>query len=158
MVNTVRNSFEQLGYRYQKVVEKPIQTIYKLGMGLENGNVDCIIDIRIPDKQVLIFSSCPVNIPENKRRQIAEFITRANHNLILGSFELDFDDGDLRYKSNYIYDDTYPQSQEVFIRNFLISFRMMDKYIPGIMSVLYANLDPKIAITQIENVTDPILN
>jgi len=158
MVNTVCNVFEQLGYRYQKVVEKPIQTVYRLGMGLENGKVDCIVDIRIPDKQVLIFSTCPVNIPENKRKQIAEFITRANHNLILGSFELDFDDGELRFKSNYVYDDTYPQSEEIFIRNFLISFRMMDKYIPGIMSVLYANLDPKIAITQIENVTNPSMN
>jgi len=158
MVNTVYNALESLKFNFQTIVEKPNQKVFRLGMQLENGRTDCFIDIRIPDKQVLISSVCPVSIPENKRKQISEFITRANTNLILGAFEMDFNDGQLKYKNNFIYDDTFPHSEDVFIRNLLITYRMLDKYIPGIMSVLYANLEPRAAIAQIENITEPSFN
>ena len=158
MVNTVCEALESVGYRYQKIVEKQIQSVFKLGLAMENGRVDCFIDIRIPDKQVLISAVCPVVIGENKRKPISEFISRANSNLIIGAFDLDFSDGELKYKCNYVYDDTYPQSEEVFLKNLFTSFHMLDKYMPGIMAVLYANLDPRIAISQIEGVTEPTMN
>ncbi len=40
----------------------------------------------------------PVKAPEEKRLAIAEFVARANDGLRIGNFELDFGDGEVRYK------------------------------------------------------------
>jgi hypothetical protein len=158
MINTVYKALSELGLRFEKVVQNSFRTVFRLGVGLENGRADCFVEIREPDKQLIILTIWPVSIPDNKRKQIAEFITRINYNLILGAFVLDFDDGELRYKCNFVYDNTLPQSEDVFIRNLFTSFLMMDRYLPGIISIVYANIEPKIAFNQIEKITDPSMN
>ncbi len=45
-----------------------------------------------------VYTVFPVKAPEEKRGAVAAFLTRANYGLILGSFELDFDDGEIRFK------------------------------------------------------------
>mgnify|MGYP000344165555 FL=1 len=155
MVSTISNSLDRLGYNYRQLVNNPLQTVYRMGMGLENGKADCIIDIRSQNKHVLIYTICSINIPMAKRKAISEFITRANHSLILGNFEMDFSDGEVRYKCSFAYDDTFPLSDEIVIRNLLISFHTLDKYLPGIMSVVYANVLPENAISQIEDSPNP---
>jgi len=158
MKNTIKNALEGNQLRYQTLGENQNQTVYKLGIGLENGRADTFIDIRSDAKQVLIFTVFPSNVPANQRIRISEFITRANKGLILGNFELDMEDGELRYKSAYVFDDTFPNSEKVFITNLYTTFNMMDRYLPGIMSVIYANVLPSNAISQIENVANPAMN
>jgi hypothetical protein len=48
---------------------------------------------------VLLYSICPLRVPSDRRREIADYITRANYGLAAGNFELDFEDGELRYKT-----------------------------------------------------------
>ena len=38
-------------------------------------------------------------MPAERRLEVSEFLTRANHGLADGNFELDFDDGEVRFKS-----------------------------------------------------------
>lgn len=158
MRNTVEIALQSNSLRYQVLHENANQKVIKLGIGLENGRCDCFIDVRSDQNQVLIFTVCPTLVPQNHRLRIAEFISRANHGLIIGNFEIDFGDGELRYKASYFYDDTFPNSEEVFLRNLYVTFHMMDRYLPGIMSVIYANVTPQTAINQIENVKNPSFN
>jgi hypothetical protein len=158
MQNTIKNVLEENKLKYQILLENEHQSIFKLGMQLENGRVDTFVDIRPENKQVLIFTLFPTNIPTNQRNRVSEFITRANKGLIIGNFELDMEDGELRYKASYIYDDTFPISKEVFMHNFFTTLVMMDKFLPGVMSVIYANTIPRQAISQIENISNPAMN
>jgi len=48
---------------------------------------------------VLLYSIAPQRVPEERRRDVSEFLTRANYGLADGNFELDFDDGEIRFKS-----------------------------------------------------------
>jgi hypothetical protein len=48
---------------------------------------------------VLLYSIAPEAIPEERRLHVSEFLTRANYGLADGNFELDFDDGELRFKT-----------------------------------------------------------
>lgn len=48
---------------------------------------------------ILLYSICPQRAPEQRRGEVADFITRANYGLAAGNFELDFNDGEIRYKS-----------------------------------------------------------
>lgn len=48
---------------------------------------------------VLLYSIAPQRVPEQRRLEVSEFLTRANYGLADGNFELDFDDGEIRFKS-----------------------------------------------------------
>ncbi len=157
MVNTISNAIDNMGYEYQILVENPIMTVLKLAIALQNTKTDCIIDIRIPDQIVAVFIICPVNIPSSGRQRMAEFITMANFGLILGSFEMDMDDGELRFKSSFLYSNENEPETE-FRQHLYNALYMMDRFFPGIMAVLFAGLEPKVAISQINNVIDPKMN
>jgi hypothetical protein len=158
MKNTVENALRSSNLKYQVLKDSLEQKVIKLGIELENGRCDTFIDVRTEPNQILIFTTLPTNVPQNQRTRIAEFISRANYGLIIGNFELDFNDGQLRYKASYNYDDTFPNSETVFLTNLYATFNMMDRYLPGIMSVIYANILPQDAISQIEKVTNPTFN
>jgi len=48
---------------------------------------------------ILLYSVCPVRVPEERRLEASSFLTRANYGLAAGNFELDFEDGEIRYKT-----------------------------------------------------------
>ena len=48
---------------------------------------------------ILLYSICPRRVPEGRREDVAQFLTRTNYGLAAGNFELDFEDGEIRYKT-----------------------------------------------------------
>src|SRR5690606_4940512 len=158
MRNTIKTALKDNNFVFQTLKEDSEQLILKFGINLENGRCNTYIDLQVEAERVLIFTVLPVSVPQNKRSRMAEFITHANYGLISGNFEMCMTDGEIRYKNVYIFDNTFPNSTDVFIRNMYVTFHMVDRYLPGIMSVIYANVDPAVAIHQIESVVDPSFN
>jgi hypothetical protein len=158
MKTTIEKALMSGNLNYRIIADNASQTIFNLGMELENGNYDCYIDLRTEENQVLMYTISTTKIPINQRVRIAEYIARANYNLIIGNFELNFEDGKIRYKTSYLYDPNFPNSEEVFLKNMSASFFTMDKYISGIMSIIYANVSPESAVNNVENVLDSCLN
>jgi hypothetical protein len=115
----------------------------------QNGKWNCYAKAREED-QFVFYSICPVNAPENKRTAIAEFITRANYGTIIGNFELDYDDGEIRYKTSI--DVEGDRVSFALIKRLVYdNVTMMDQYWPGIMSVVYGEVEAGEAIAQIES-------
>jgi hypothetical protein len=158
MISTIETALQGKDIHYNCIVNRPHQKVLKCGFNLENGRCDTFIDIRPEEQKVLIYDVLPVNIPENKRLRVAEFLTRANYNLQIGNFELDLNDGDLRYKSSFIYDEFLEASEETFLRHLFVSLFTLDRYLPGIMAVSYGGVSPTDAIGAIENRKDPSNN
>ena len=158
MEKTIEKALVNSNLNYRIIIDKTDQVVFNLGMELENGNYNCYIDIRKEENQVLIYTISPTKIPTNQRVRVSEYVARANYDLIIGNFELNFEDGKIRYKSSYLYDANFPNSEEVFLKNMSASFHTMDKYIAGIMSIIYANVSPESAINHIEKLLDPCLN
>eukprot|EP00771_Trimastix_marina_P000681 gnl/Trimastix_PCT/1703.p1 GENE.gnl/Trimastix_PCT/1703~~gnl/Trimastix_PCT/1703.p1 ORF type:complete len:211 (+),score=35.90 gnl/Trimastix_PCT/1703:64-696(+) len=48
---------------------------------------------------ILIYSLCPDNVPESRRKAVAEYFARVNYPLLVGNFEIDMRDGEMRYKT-----------------------------------------------------------
>jgi len=48
---------------------------------------------------ILLYSVCPFRVPEERRAEVSEYLTRANYGLAAGNFELDLADGEVRYKT-----------------------------------------------------------
>ena len=83
-----------------------------------------------------------------------EFITRANFGMVIGNFELDLSDGDLRFKvSTQVPPGTdlgaIPHFARLYGRLIGSNLSMMDRYRPGIEAVLKGT-PPAEAIKAIE--------
>lgn len=115
-----------------------------------NAGIRCFVQIRTEHQILLIYAMAPVRIPEEKRHAIAEFITRANYGLNIGNFELNFDGGQLRYKSSFDFEDTDLTPDH--IRNAIYpAVRTMNTYFPGVMMVLYNDATAEEAIARVES-------
>lgn len=103
------------------------------------------------EKQMFLFYSyCPVKSPENKRPLLGDFLTRANYGLFIGNFEMDYNDGEVRYKTSIDVEGaelTSPLIKRIVYDNLAV----MDKYMPGVMSVIYGGASPTEAIAEVEN-------
>ena len=100
-------------------------------------------------QQLLIHSLCPLRCPEARRPALMEFITRANQGMVIGNFELDLDDGELRFKTAIDVEDSGLDT--ALVRNLLYpNCLMMDRYLPGVTAVIAGERSPAHAIAAIE--------
>ena len=100
------------------------------------------------DFTVAILSRFPIDCPEAKRSVCAELLTRINFMMLVGCFEMDYDDGCIFYKTTVPYDGELPQHE---LLNKLLSLNLstMDRYLPAIMSVIYARTSPAKALADL---------
>lgn len=130
----------------------PGETTLRLAFQGKSAQWTCYAQAREQQQQFVFYSICPLKVPETKNLAIAEFIARANFGMIIGNFELDFTDGEIRYKTSINVEGanlTFPQIKRLVYAN----VTMMDQYLPGIMSVLDGDVEPKDAIAQIEGLS-----
>lgn len=52
------------------------------------------------ERVLLCYSICPRTVPSDRRSAVAEVLTRINHGLLIGTFELDLDDGEVRLRTS----------------------------------------------------------
>jgi tellurite resistance protein len=132
---------------FQDLEDEPVLQMAYQG---ENGRWNCVAKARESAQQLVFYSVCPIQVPVEKRQAIAEFITRANYGLIVGNFELDFADGEVRYKTSLDIEETeltFVLIKQIVYANVLT----MDKYLPGILKVIYGEVNPAAAIAQVED-------
>ena len=147
--DTVVQFLEQDGWAFTRLPEEPILQMVFLG---ESGRWFCYAETREEPALFVFYSVCPVNVPEEKHVAAAELLTRVNYDLVIGNFEMDFSDGEVRYKTSLeVTGDalSLPLVQNAVYLNVL----MMDRYLPGIMSVVYGDVSPVEALTRIEGET-----
>ncbi len=148
------NAFDTLGtflrddeWYPQELEGKPI---YRVGFSGHNGQMTCYAQVREDLEQFLFYVLSPVKAPEESRPAVAEFITRANYGLRIGNFELDYSDGEVRYKSSLDYEGVVLSYE--LIRNAIYpAVRTMDRYLPGLIKVIYGDPSPAEAISEIED-------
>jgi hypothetical protein len=90
-------------------------------------------------------------VPEEKRLVVAELLTRANSGIIIGNFELDFSDGQVRFKTSIDLSETTDSLTQTQVghlvwRNVLV----VDRWYPAIMAVLHGDRSPEEAVEVIE--------
>jgi hypothetical protein len=128
------------------------ETTLRTGFNGKNGKYSCFARAREEQDQFAFYSQCQINAPEDRRAAVAEFITRANYGMIIGNFEMDFSDGEIRYKTSVDVEGT-ELNAALLKQLFYANVYMMDKYLPGLMKVCFAGADPAEAIAEIENPT-----
>jgi len=146
ILDSVIRFFREDDWKFSQLEGAPV---LRMGFSGTNGKWTCIAQAREDQNQFVFYSICAVNVPEDKRPAVAEYLTRANYGLVLGNFEFDLSDGEVRYKTSIAVgseDLSPPLVKPLVYANVL----MMDKYLPGLMAILYANTTPDQAIAQVE--------
>ena len=92
-----------------------------------------------------IFIQYPVMVKEKFRPLAMEFLTRANYGLVLGNFEMDCKDGEVRYHVSHLMEEGRLED-ETIKRLFSTAMGTADRYFPALMRVLFAGETPAEAI------------
>lgn len=146
LYTSVINFFIQDDWNYTEVEEG---RAFKVAVDLDNSNYNCYVIINEEKRNFKFYSISPVKVPENKYTEMAEFFTRANYGMNLGNFEMDFRDGEIRYKTSiYLADNEldFPIIKRMVYAN----LSTMDDYFPGMIKVIYAEASPEDAICEVE--------
>ena len=146
ILSAIRRFFEDDQWPYEMLENEPILRLPFQGAA---GNWLCFAQAREPESQFVFYSVYPVLVPEPRRAAMAEFLTRANYGLVIGNFELDYNDGEVRFKSSLDVEGsmlTGPLIQACVYANVV----MMDHYMPGIVALLAEGLAPTVALARIE--------
>jgi hypothetical protein len=119
-------------------------TLHLLFQG-KNGQFNCYARAREAQQQFVFYSLCPVKVPQKKRKQLGEFVCRANFGMIIGNFELDFNTGEIRYKTSIDIKDNF-LTEETLKQLVYTNVLTMDQYLPGIEAVISSKTSPEEAI------------
>jgi hypothetical protein len=99
--------------------------------------------------QVMMYAYAPFVVPPSRREAVAAFLHRANYGLILGNFEMDLDDGEVRFKVSLDLEGLEPV--RAALHNLLAtSLITMDRYLVGLAAVALDGLDDRAGIAVVE--------
>jgi hypothetical protein len=128
----------------------PDERVVRLHVRGEHGEWDAFAHVREDQQQLVVYSALPLNAPQPRRAAVMEFITRANYSLTLGNFDLDVDDGELRYRTSL--DVSGDRLSPALLRQLLwTNVGTTDKYLPGLRSVIEDDAAPRLALQQVED-------
>ena len=131
-------------YRWQSdhVVSFPYQG--------KNEKWQCYADAREEMSLCCFYSIFPDSVPKEKRAPVAELLMRINYTLTVGNFEMDFEDGEVRFRTSIDVEGDRLSTQ-LFRQLTIANVTMMDRYLPVIKNIIENGLSPVEALAAIEN-------
>lgn len=147
ILRTACQYFDDEDWHYQ-VLEQTDTLL--LGYEGEHGVWPCVALAREGAEQFIFYSVLEPRVPPERRMAMAEFITRVNYDMVIGNFELDFSDGEVRYKTSIDVegDRLTPQLVHMLVG---LNVETMDRYLPGLMRVIREGGSPEQILTEIDD-------
>lgn len=123
---------------------------FDLRIGSKIQSISYVIDVH--EDEFVTYGMCPIGVDGKEPEmmtQMAEFICRANYGLKNGCFELDFRDGEIRFRS-YVDCENQLPSSAVVKNSVHCTAAMIKRYAPGIVDIIFGGATAKDAITKCE--------
>lgn len=98
LFDRVAAHLDKLDWKYSAFADKGY---FSTNCRLEEGSVRIIIDVVATEdvQRVSVYSSYPIYAPKYRRAALAECLTRINYRTIVGNFEMDLTDGEIRMRT-----------------------------------------------------------
>ncbi|MDR1409145.1 MAG: YbjN domain-containing protein [Oscillospiraceae bacterium] len=125
---------------------------FDFGMNISGKVKNLRMRIMLGDDYFTVYAIAPMRADENDLETldlVNEYLTRANFGLRTGNFELDFRDGEMRYKASLFCADEVP-SIKMIERVVDVPFLMWKRYGTGMINVLYGGKSPADEIAAVE--------
>jgi hypothetical protein len=146
LLERVKNALVEMEWRFGEDPDRPNLI---MGSGGKNGCYSCLLQVHPQYPLIAFYSHVQCRMPDEKRAAMAEFLTRANYGLWVGNFELDFRDGEIRYKTSLHIGDGV-LTTDMLSALLRANLSTIDRYLPGVMSVLWNDVSAEDAIGLIE--------
>ncbi len=151
--------FAKNNLSYQCLDSFAEKAVFLLKFDMVSCTTDYIVQkCDIGSKLIYIYAVFPVKVPANKRSDMAVYTALFNNNLTFGCWELNMDDGMLRFRISYLYDETSACFEQIFMENLEQSIKFTNICSSGILSVIYADADPFDVFRKLTNRVDVSLN
>ena len=125
--------------------------VFQFAMGVNSRLQVLNFFIRVYRAEYVVYARCPLAAKTEKEKvRMAEFITRANYGVKNGNFEMDFFDGEIRYKS-YMFCGEDEADPGALCWNIEVPSRMYETYGEGILSMLFTDETPESAVAVCES-------
>jgi hypothetical protein len=152
LFSAVIDYMEEEAWKYE-ILEG--ETIIRFNFKGSAGRVLCYGEVDEAKCWLTFYSYMPVNVPTEKMTDAAEFICRANRGMRIGNFELDYQDGEVRYKTSI--DTEGGELTTKMIDNLLrANLSAINRYFNGLMELIYSDTPASDLIQRIE--TPPVVS
>jgi hypothetical protein len=113
----------------------------------KRGTYDVFISVHEDLEQIVCYCSLSFRAPEERRLDLSEAITRANWGFRLGCFELDFSDGEVRFRSGI--DVEGGLFGATMLHNMImLAMGSCERYQEAFLRVIYGNVPPQVAVQE----------
>ena len=128
--------------------------VFNFGLNIDGklGKLD--YSIRVRENFFTVYAVAPINADRKDPKAMAamaEFITRANYGLPNGNFEMDVNDGEIRYKCYVNVKGMNDISDDIIDDSIKLPALMIDRYGDGMAALMFGFSDPATEIQKVEN-------
>ncbi len=147
MLETIQDFLEEIDWEYYF---NPEEETFLFNYEKPNvGAWTCYAVAREQQQQCLLYSECPVEILKERWSAVAEFLMLANFGMPIGNFEMDPDNGKIRFKTGIDVEGDR-LSKALFKAMLKANLAMMAQYLPGIVRVGLEGASPVDVIEELE--------
>ena len=104
------------------------------------------VHIHCAENRYMVNAFISLDADADCRTQVSEYLMRANYGLVHGNFEMDFSDGEIRFRLTVDCEDRTGLSETVVMRSLFIPKMMYEKYGDGLVAVMYGIKTPAEAV------------
>lgn len=115
-----------------------------------HGTVNLLAEVDDERKVMVLSFHIPITVPEERRADMAEAITRVNYRLLMGSFEMCMRYGEVNFKLAIPFDDA-ALSLKQFRSCMGAASSTLDHYVPAFFKILFGGVSAEEAIDECDN-------
>ena len=145
-VERVKEFLDKREWRYEWLEERGF---FKFTMGIQSKMKQVAMTVHVNKNAIAAFGHSPLNVDDKKLGRVGEYITRANYGLLLGNFEMDLRDGEVRFRSSIHFHEDAPPV-DVVGATITLPLHMWGRYGDGFVAVLMTDFSPAEAIQKAE--------
>lgn len=130
--------------------------VFRFGVSIEGRMKQVRYTIGVSSDSFVVYASYPLGgDPEDKdlMARLCEFITRANYGMKWGCFEMDWDDGEIRFKVFVDCEGILP-SREIIMNSVVSPGMICNRYADGFIDVIFREADAEKAVAKCEGTMD----
>lgn len=125
------------------------ETFLRLLYDGKNGEWNAYAQALEERSQFIFYSVYPQSIPEIQRPNMAELLTRINYGLILGNFEMDYADGEVRFKTSVDVENS-DLTTELIKPVVFANLGTLDRYWPALAAIAAGGVGPPEALALVK--------
>lgn len=135
------------GFNYERHDDDLAVRIDHQGTSVEWG---CVAQVWEDQRVFAFYSVSPLRPSPTNLGPTSEFVHRANIGILAGNFELDLDDGEVRFKTVVGFGPNGEWSDELARVVVYTNLAAMNHYVVGLLSVITGASDPQSSLAEIE--------